>query len=247
MKTPSTRRSPATTMKDLQNAILKIKKETSTTVPERFSMNKVLLEYKFHTCLVEAITDLKYIKTEPLIGNLKAYQWIWGTKDIDFEGIYRDYCNKQAKQKRDWKDNNKKKEAPHVVTVVKHKEMPAIAKASTYRPGSDDNLKAIKGTIFGYKQLKFMKTLFRIDPTTVIIDDKFIYENVTIIEFCVDTEKASQLTIKFFMYADVHKGADTSSMVGSMRVDNTVLAFTDAASDQLTIKTVPVTNPYDIK
>jgi hypothetical protein len=112
----------------------------------------------------------------------------------------------------------------------------------------DSPFNGVNGTIFGYKQLKFMGSIHRNKPAKVLIDDRYTVENVALITFTVDKSK---LTVTFYMYSDQHEQPDLTSKIAEFNIDNAVLAFrdgfTDSTSSSLVMTTVPVKDPYNIR
>lgn len=263
----STRRTQATMINDVKQATETYKQLTSTSKPEIFAPGSINSKFKLAPALTVALANLGWlaigVPDDAQRGGRKAkdlmtIQWAAGDKEIsskELTKIYNTYTSIETKRKQAIRARAqgimpKPKVKPNIYNQIKVKQPAGVTsptKSTQVAYSKPESPFKGKGTIFGYKQLKFIKEMYRDKDTTIMIDDKFIFENVKIIKFIVD---GSRVTVEMYMYADKEHNPDITSKVGSFALDNIVLGFSERGEDSkvtsLAIYTVPVKDPYSI-
>jgi hypothetical protein len=252
MSNQPTRRSQATVLNDFREAINEIKRIASKPTPQLITLTPIKHKFGIGASFMRTLAQMKYITMfnasagghTGKAGNLRAYQWTHGAEEVDLDAFYSLYLKNEI----DRKAGKTEKIEPELKVVIQPKSQSTNTKPKL--PKAAPVQKEIKGTIFGYKQLKFIGETFRKSPTTVLIDDRFTIENVSLIRY--DVEKGT-LIVSFYMYADkLTREIDETSLIGRFTMENVVLALKEAFVDDarkisnLKIYTIPVTDPYNI-
>lgn len=260
-------REAAQMLKDIRSAVETIKRQTSTPSPQEYAPAGVLKEFRLAPGLLVALVNFNMITLERREGKKFAlYQWIYGVEPITDKliiNIYDSYKSIEARRKaetpgvkaklaaRSQTTNQpvkNKQNKTYKSTSVKTEPKPAVMTTSLR---TEDPFKNIDGTIFGYKQLDFMKFMLLEKPTSIVIDKRFTLHNIELITFLIEE---SRITVSFYMsgFKDKTYQPDKEFFAGTIEMTNIVLAFwtnklESTKTGAMRITTVPVRDPYNLK
>lgn len=263
----SAHRSPATMHAEIRGAVEALKRQTSTPTPQTFAPGGILAKHKLQPGLLVALVNLNMMRMEGKAGTrTRKFQFTYGIEPISdkvIQNIYDAYKVIEARRKAASTRNAVAKRGEVIPNVTKSNQKPQQKPTNNKSKGvigssvqmyssqlRKSPFEGISGTIFGLKQLSFMKHIALRKASDVLIDRRYTVSGVELITFTI---VKSKLVISFYM-SGIGKdfSTDETSLLSRLEVDNVVLALHDRTLDStstgaIEITTVPVNDPYNLK
>lgn len=187
----------ATKMASLKTAVLDIKAQTNKPDFVRVALSKVMVDHGLNYYLQRAIFELNLVQKHHSLPSM--YRWNSGVLSIDDEVVQKLYDkSKDIARIQKSKSRNSPKDE---LKEAKKQEKESNGITPIKRPNSYDYSK-VRGTVFGLKQLDFLKKLSFEKPSEVMIDGIIQLFDVTKLEFNVNKSELT-ITVYNFLSEDV--------------------------------------------